>query len=131
MFPFSHARPSLAVLATALVCGCSSQSGSISPSTTGALSHAVQHAPAPEVTSDSVVWARVGAGGMAKKVAATIRITSPGRPAKEQGTGPLLVVEGDPGELTVFGSGRQAAARVEITGDSALADQLRSVPLGI
>jgi len=77
------------------------------------------------------LWARVGAGGMAKKVAATIRITSPGRAAKEQGAGPLLVVDGDPGELTVFGSGRQAAARVEITGDPTLADQLRSATLGI
>ena len=77
------------------------------------------------------LWARVGAGGMAKKVAATIRITSPGRPDKQQGTGPLLVVDGDPGELTVFGSGRQAAARVEIMGDATLADQLRSASLGL
>jgi uncharacterized protein (TIGR03085 family) len=77
------------------------------------------------------LWGRVGPGGMAKKVAATIRITSPGRPAKEQGSGPLLVVDGDPGELTMFGSGRQAEARVEITGDAALADQLRSAALGV
>jgi len=77
------------------------------------------------------LWARVGPGGLAKKVAATIRITSPGREAKEQGSGPLLVVDGDPGELTLFGSGRQGAARVEITGDATLADQLRAAALGI
>jgi uncharacterized protein (TIGR03085 family) len=86
--------------------------------------------PLPPEMADAL-WARVGPGGMAKKVPATIRITSPGRENKEQGSGPLLVVDGDPGELTLFGSGRQAAARVEITGDEALADQLRAAALGV
>jgi hypothetical protein len=48
-----------------------------------------------------------------------------------QGTGPVVVVEGDPGELTLFGSGRQGAARVEISGDAQLAAQLRAASLGI
>ena len=77
------------------------------------------------------LWARVGPGGMAKKVPATVVIVSPGRTDKEGGTGPRLVLSGDPGELTMFGSGRQAAARVEITGDAALATQLRDAALGI
>jgi uncharacterized protein (TIGR03085 family) len=77
------------------------------------------------------LWARVGPGGMAKKVPATIVITSPGRTDKERGTGPRLTVAGDPGELTMFGSGRQGAAKVEISGDAALAAQLRSAPLGV
>jgi uncharacterized protein (TIGR03085 family) len=77
------------------------------------------------------LWARVGPGGMAKKVSATIAITSPGRADKERGTGPLLTLAGDPGELTMFGAGRQGAARVEISGDAALAAQLRSASLGI
>ena len=47
---------------------------------------------------------------MAKKVPATIVITSPGRADKERGTGPRLVLAGDPGELTMFGAGRQGAA---------------------
>jgi hypothetical protein len=68
---------------------------------------------------------------MAKKVAATIVITSPGRDFKQGGTGPLLTVAGDPGELTMFVAGRQGAANVEITGDAALADQLRVAKLGI
>jgi hypothetical protein len=34
----------------------------MSPGTAGQLAHAVQRAPAPEATSDSVIWARVGAG---------------------------------------------------------------------
>jgi uncharacterized protein (TIGR03085 family) len=77
------------------------------------------------------LWARVGPGGMAKKIPATIVITSPGRENKERGTGPRLTVAGDPGELTMFGAGRQGAARVEISGDAALAAQLRAAPLGI
>jgi uncharacterized protein (TIGR03085 family) len=79
----------------------------------------------------NALWARVGPGAMAKKVPATIVVASPGRPEKEAGTGPRLVLSGDPGELTMFGSGRQAAARVEITGDAELAAQLRGAVLGI
>jgi uncharacterized protein (TIGR03085 family) len=77
------------------------------------------------------LWARVGPGGMAKKVPATIVITSPGRADKQGGNGPRLTLAGDPGELTMFGAGRQAAARVEISGDAELAAQLRAAPLGI
>jgi uncharacterized protein (TIGR03085 family) len=77
------------------------------------------------------LWARVGPGGMAKRVPATIVITSPGRANKERGTGPRLTLAGDPGELTMFGSGRQGAAKVEITGDAVLATQLRSASLGV
>jgi uncharacterized protein (TIGR03085 family) len=77
------------------------------------------------------LWTSVGPGGMAKKVAATIVLNSPGRPPKEAGTGPRLVLTGDPGELTMFGSGRQGATRVEIVGDAELAAQLRSASLGV
>ena len=73
----------------------------------------------------------VGPGGMAKKVPATIVITSPGRTDKERGTGPRLTVAGDPGELIMFGAGRQGSARVEINGDVTLAAQLRDASLGI
>jgi uncharacterized protein (TIGR03085 family) len=77
------------------------------------------------------LWARVGPGGMAKKVPATIVITSPGRADKEHGSGPRLTLDGDPGELTMFGAGRQGAARVEISGDAALAADLRAASLGV
>jgi uncharacterized protein (TIGR03085 family) len=77
------------------------------------------------------LWARVGPGGMAKRVPATIAITSPGRAEKESGTGPRLTLQGDPGELTMFGAGRQGAARVELRGDEALAARLRAASLGI
>ena len=77
------------------------------------------------------LWARVGPGGMAKKVPGTIVITSPGRADKERGSGPRLTLAGDPGELTMFGAGRQGAARVEIGGDAALVAQLRAASLGV
>jgi uncharacterized protein (TIGR03085 family) len=77
------------------------------------------------------LWANVGPGGMAKKVPATVVITSPGRIDKERGTGPRLTLAGDPGELIMFGAGRQRAARVEISGDAALVAQLRAASLGV
>jgi uncharacterized protein (TIGR03085 family) len=80
---------------------------------------------------EDALWARVGPGGMAKKVAATVVITSPGRADKQSGSGPVLTVAGDPGELTMFGAGRQQAAKIEISGDAALAAQLRVAPLGV
>jgi uncharacterized protein (TIGR03085 family) len=77
------------------------------------------------------LWSRVGAGGMAKQVAATIELHSDGRDPKVAGAGPEVVLDGDPGELTLFGAGRQAASRVEITGDARLADQLREASFGV
>lgn len=77
------------------------------------------------------LWARVGPGGMAKKVHASIVITSPGRPAKQGGDGPRLTLTGDPGELTLFGAGRQQAAMVDVAGDAELAAQLRTASLGV
>jgi uncharacterized protein (TIGR03085 family) len=77
------------------------------------------------------LWARVGPGGMAKRVHATVVITSPQRANKQGGDGPVLTLAGDPGELTVFGAGRQKAAKVEISGDPALAEELRTARLGV
>jgi uncharacterized protein (TIGR03085 family) len=88
--------------------------------------------PRPLTTAMAdALWSRVGAGGMAKQVPGTIEVSSPGRDPKVQGTGPVVVVEGDPGELTLFGSGRQGAARVQISGDEQLAAQLRAASLGV
>jgi uncharacterized protein (TIGR03085 family) len=77
------------------------------------------------------LWARVGPGGMAKKVPATIVLSSPGRDDKQAGSGPLVTLTGDPGEHIMFGAGRQQAARLEITGDATLAAQLRAASLGV
>ena len=86
--------------------------------------------PIPPELADAL-WARLGPGGMAKKVSATIVITSPGRADKECGTGPRLTLAGDPDELTMFGAGRQGAARVEISGEEPLVARLRTASLGI
>ena len=80
---------------------------------------------------EDALWARLGPGGMAKQVGATVELTSPGRANKEAGSGSHVVVEGDPGELMLFASGRQGAARVEIKGDEELASRLRHAKLGI
>ncbi|HUY67518.1 MAG TPA: TIGR03085 family metal-binding protein [Acidimicrobiales bacterium] len=77
------------------------------------------------------LWARVGPGGMAKKMAASIELVAPGRGSKEGGTGRHLAIEGDPGELTLFGAGRQKAARVELRGDSGLIARARTESFGI
>ncbi len=77
------------------------------------------------------LWARVGPGGMAKRVPATVELVAPGHPSKTAGTGPRVVIEGDPGELLFFASGRQGAARVEITGDAELVQKLQTASLGI
>jgi hypothetical protein len=77
------------------------------------------------------LWARVSPGALAKKVPATIVISSPGRVDKVAGSGARLVLTGDPGELTLFASGRQAASKVEISGGRALAEHLRTATLGI
>jgi uncharacterized protein (TIGR03085 family) len=89
-----------------------------------------QARPLPPELADAL-WKRLGPGGMAKQVAATVELTSPGRTPKVGGSGPRLVIDGDPGELTLFGAGRQGAAHVTIDGDAQLADQLRSCSLGI
>jgi uncharacterized protein (TIGR03085 family) len=80
---------------------------------------------------EDALWARVGPGGMAKQVGASVELASPGHAGKSGGSGPHLVVEGEPGELTMFVSGRQGAARVEIRGDEELAFRLRNAKLGI
>jgi uncharacterized protein (TIGR03085 family) len=77
------------------------------------------------------LWERVGPGGMAKKVGATVVVKSPGRADKQSGAGPVVVLTADPGELTMFGAGRQGAANVEISGDATLAAQLRAAALGV
>ncbi|NUR52547.1 MAG: TIGR03085 family protein [Hamadaea sp.] len=45
--------------------------------------------------------------------------------------GPRVTVTGDPGELSLFVSGRQAYARVELDGDAGSAEQLSRARLGI
>ncbi len=77
------------------------------------------------------LWKRVGARGMAKKVGATVELSAPGRAPKVAGSGPAVTIDGEPGEHTMFGAGRQGAARVEVDGDPTVAERLRTASLGI
>ena len=77
------------------------------------------------------LWKRAGAAGMAKRIEATVELTSPGRPPKVAGHGPEVTIAGEPGEHVLFGAGRQGVARVELTGDDHLVERLRSASLGI
>ncbi len=86
--------------------------------------------PLPQELADAL-WSRLGPGGMAKKIGATIAITSPGHGSKQGGTGPRVDLVADPGELTLFSAGRQGGAQVEMSGDPALVARLRSASLGI
>ena len=47
------------------------------------------------------------------------------------GDAPQVTLEGPAGELALFLSGRQRAARVEITGTAELAERLRTARLGL
>src|SRR5262249_3900784 len=59
-------------------------------------------------------------------------IASPGRESVTAGGGEAtLTVTGDAGELTMFFSGRQRAARVTVDGPDELADRLRRARLGV
>jgi uncharacterized protein (TIGR03085 family) len=54
-----------------------------------------------------------------------------GAPAPEDPNAPRVRVSGPPGELLMFCFGRQAAARVELTGSEPHAQQLRTMRLGV
>ncbi|MCP9208357.1 TIGR03085 family metal-binding protein [Streptomyces cucumeris] len=54
-----------------------------------------------------------------------------GRTAVAHRGTPVATVTGEPGELALFLYGRQGAARVELDGDKAAVETVRSAPLGI
>jgi len=61
-----------------------------------------------------------------------VELVAPGQGQARVGAGDQVVrVTGDPGELMIFLSGRQAAARVELTGPEELTERLRSAKLGL
>jgi uncharacterized protein (TIGR03085 family) len=61
---------------------------------------------------------------------AAVLAVAPGYGQVQLGSGPQMWLTGDPGELTLFFSGRQSAARVELSGPDELADRLRAAKLG-
>jgi uncharacterized protein (TIGR03085 family) len=80
------------------------------------------------------LWTRVpGAARLGlRRVPADILVQAPGYgEARAGGGGPKLRLVGSPGELILFLSGRQRAARVQIDGPADLAERLRTVQLGL
>jgi len=67
-----------------------------------------------------------------RRFPAGVEITAPGYGKTRAGVGPVQVrLSGDPGELVLFLSGRQSAARVELTGPEELTAKLRQARLGL
>jgi uncharacterized protein (TIGR03085 family) len=61
---------------------------------------------------------------------ASVQVVAPGYGQVQIGTGPEVRLVGDPGELAMFLTGRQAASRVELTGPEELTTRLREAKLG-
>ena len=75
---------------------------------------------------------RRGARFLLRKVkGATVRLQRPDGAAVSTGSGPEVVVTGEPVELLLYLFGREAVAQVEITGDPAAQATLASAPKGV
>jgi uncharacterized protein (TIGR03085 family) len=66
-----------------------------------------------------------------RRVGLPVTVRSEGFGSFTVGDNPQVVVSGVPGELALFLSGRQRAARVQIDGPADLAERLRSAKLGM
>jgi uncharacterized protein (TIGR03085 family) len=67
-----------------------------------------------------------------RKLGFPVRLRAPGfGEVKIGGDGPGATVTGEPGELTLFVSGRQRAAKVEIEGSPEIAERLRTASFGM
>jgi uncharacterized protein (TIGR03085 family) len=67
-----------------------------------------------------------------RRFPAGVRIEAPGYGQGRAGLGePVVTLTGDPGELALFLTGRQRAARVEVTGPEELTGRLRGARLGL
>ncbi|MBO0867070.1 MAG: TIGR03085 family protein [Micromonosporaceae bacterium] len=75
---------------------------------------------------------RVNARLTLRRFKAAVVLAAPEYGEVRVGAGDALVrVSGDPGELAIFMTGRQRAARVEVTGPEELVDKLRNKRLGV
>jgi uncharacterized protein (TIGR03085 family) len=66
-----------------------------------------------------------------RRLGIPVLVRAPGIGELTIGESPRVTLTGDPGELAMFASGRQRAARVEVDGPAAEADRLRTARLGI
>jgi uncharacterized protein (TIGR03085 family) len=80
------------------------------------------------------VWgaARITARLGLRKLHLPVLLRAPGQGELQVGNGtPQATLTGEPGELALFLSGRQGAARVQVDAAPALADRLRTAALGM
>ncbi|MEO3752996.1 TIGR03085 family metal-binding protein [Streptomyces sp. B6B3] len=86
-----------------------------------------------QVFADAL-WRRLERGarlmGRRSPVGLVLRRPNDQTAVAHRGT-PVVTVTGEPGELLMFVSGRQAAARVEVTGDENAVAKLRQAKLGL
>lgn len=81
-----------------------------------------------------VVWGRLRAGArlFLRKVRGTsVRLQRPGGDAVVVGSGPEVVLRGEPLELLLYLFGRKGAAQVELSGDPEARAALESASLGL
>jgi uncharacterized protein (TIGR03085 family) len=86
-----------------------------------------------QVTSRALWHGVPGSARLAlRKFRAGVEVNAPGFGTARGGNGPAQVtLTGPPGELVMFLSGRQRAARVELTGPEELTAKLRRARLGV
>ncbi|MEU4425233.1 TIGR03085 family metal-binding protein [Actinoplanes sp. NPDC024001] len=66
-----------------------------------------------------------------RRLGIAAEITATGFPPVRAGGEPQVRISGDAGELAIFFFGRQRAARVELRGEPAVVDRLRTARLGV
>ena len=85
----------------------------------------------PEV--QTALWRTLGSARvMLRSAPSGVTLASPDHGERVAKPGePMLVVRGEPAELVLFCSGRQAPTRVTIEGDATAAERLRAASLGV
>lgn len=82
----------------------------------------------------AALWSdvRMRARLVLRRTPATVTVAAPGHGSQSAGRGgPAVTLSGEPGELLLFLFGRQAHARVELTGPEQLTARMRTARLGI
>ncbi|MEV6668612.1 TIGR03085 family metal-binding protein [Streptomyces sp. NPDC051162] len=88
----------------------------------------------PDPVFSDALWARLErvARMLGRKSPVGLVLRRPdGRTAVAHRGTPVVTVTGEPGELTLFAFGRQAAARVELDGDENVVAKLQQAALGL
>ncbi|MEU1282593.1 TIGR03085 family metal-binding protein [Streptomyces sp. NPDC005805] len=83
---------------------------------------------------ENVLWSRLekGARLLGRKAPVGLVLRRPdGQTAVAHRGTPVVTVTGDPGELTLFLFGRQEAARVDLEGEKAAVERVRTARLGV